>query len=358
MAIFKPAQSKNWWVSVYMGKDKPRRYIPTGSTDEAIARAVESTVLAAMRGNMTRDRLILAIDAVMGWSDSSTGTPVSGLWALYLQTKPRAGKDTIDRRRRIAEQFTKWMDNTYPSTKYLHEVTPQSAQAFCDWIEAERGGNGKTKNNRIGNLKTIFGTIVVRAGLQNNPFEFVQRADQSDSQHGRAFTPDEEKALLTECKKAGNNWLEISLLARYTGLRLIDIANLRWDCVFNDRIELIPSKTARHEIRVKIPLHEKLKPVLARLEHTGDFLFPDMQHHYATTKKSTGYTDLIEKAKIQPGGAVLSFHCWRHTFRTRLAAAAVPQEIAMKLGGWTNESTAEIYNHDFTQMTAAINALD
>jgi hypothetical protein len=30
----------------------------------------------------------------------------------------------------------------------------------------------------------------------------------------------------------------------------------------------------------------------------------------------------------------------------------------MKLGGWTEQSTAEIYNHDFTQMTAAINALD
>jgi len=30
----------------------------------------------------------------------------------------------------------------------------------------------------------------------------------------------------------------------------------------------------------------------------------------------------------------------------------------MKLGGWTNESTAEIYNHDFTQLQAAIQALD
>jgi hypothetical protein len=30
----------------------------------------------------------------------------------------------------------------------------------------------------------------------------------------------------------------------------------------------------------------------------------------------------------------------------------------MKLGGWTTQSTAEIYNHDFSQLAAAINSLD
>ncbi|HNX52314.1 MAG TPA: tyrosine-type recombinase/integrase [Pontiellaceae bacterium] len=195
--------------------------------------------------------------------------------------------------------------------------------------------------------------------MLNNPFSMVQRADQSGSGHGRAFTRGEEAALLAVCREIGTewHWYEASVLARYTGLRLIDIASLKREDIHGDRIELVPSKTERHEIKVTIPLHPKAKAALDHLPARG-FLFEKLAHHYATTKKRTGYTDLIRSAKIEPKGAVLSFHCWRHTFRTRLAEAGVAQDVAMKLGGWTNAATAEIYNHDLTRAEAAIMALD
>ena len=40
-----------------------------------------------------------------------------------------------------------------------------------------------------------------------------------------------------------------------------------------------------------------------------------------------------------------TFHSWRHTFRTRLSEAGVSDEIAMRLGGWTQRSTAARYDH-------------
>ena len=35
----------------------------------------------------------------------------------------------------------------------------------------------------------------------------------------------------------------------------------------------------------------------------------------------------------------------RHTFRTRLSEAGVADDIAKRLGGWTEDATAALYDH-------------
>lgn len=361
MAVFKPTDSNNWWLSIYQPGGK-RKYIPTGTPDKEIAVAIEAQVKSAMKGNLPRSRLIAAIDSLMGWHDESfAGLPVGSIWETYLLTKPRAGKDTINRRRRVTAKLIKWLPEYAPQVQRIHEITPQVAQSFVDWLERENGGKGKTINNRIGNLSAVFNAIVVRAGLDNNPFSFVAKADQSDSISGRAFTEDEIKALMKAGKKLGKNWNEMALLGMYTGMRLTEIANLTWEQVQGDVIDLIPSKTERHGIRVLIPLHSKVVSALAAIRPAPAKgpVFPWIYEYYQKPgNRFERYPTVIKEAGIDPKGALLTFHCWRHTFRTRLAAAEVPQEVAMKLGGWTNESTAEIYNHDLTQLRTAINALD
>ena len=39
------------------------------------------------------------------------------------------------------------------------------------------------------------------------------------------------------------------------------------------------------------------------------------------------------------------FHCWRHTFRTRLSEAGVSDDLAKRRGGWTEDATAARYDH-------------
>jgi integrase len=125
-------------------------------------------------------------------------------------------------------------------------------------------------------------------------------------------------------------------------------------------ILVMPSKTRRHGIRVKIPVHRLLVPILQGRRDacgTNGWLFEALHHHYVTTKNGSGFSRMLELAEVEAGGAVLTFHCWRHTFRTRLAEAGVSQEVAMQLGGWTDARTAEIYNHDLSRARAAIEAL-
>ena len=54
----------------------------------------------------------------------------------------------------------------------------------------------------------------------------------------------------------------------------------------------------------------------------------------------------------------LTFHSWRHTFRTRFAEAGVSDEIAKRLGGWTVDKTAMRYDHDgrIAELAAAVEA--
>lgn len=41
-----------------------------------------------------------------------------------------------------------------------------------------------------------------------------------------------------------------------------------------------------------------------------------------------------------------TFHSWRHFFRSALSRAGVADDIAKRLGGWTNDKTALRYDHD------------
>jgi integrase len=53
--------------------------------------------------------------------------------------------------------------------------------------------------------------------------------------------------------------------------------------------------------------------------------------------KVSPFKDVLAKAGIKEGGH--TFHSWRHTFRTRLSEAGVSDDLAKRLGGWTEDAT-------------------
>ena len=52
---------------------------------------------------------------------------------------------------------------------------------------------------------------------------------------------------------------------------------------------------------------------------------------------------VLKEAKLDGKG--YTFHSWRHTFRTRLSEAGVSDDLAKRLGGWTEDATAARYDH-------------
>jgi integrase len=353
LALFKQRKSQFWWVSIYRGKGIPRVQVSTGTTDRKKAEVIEATLRAAHGQALSRDALIRQIDELL--EHKRGGLPVSEAWAAYVDApETRASRETLRKRRVDFQRFQAWMGKHFPRVQYLHEVSREMALAFAD-AERKRGNRGKTWTNTRGNLGTMFQALMVRAALTENVWRIVPTGNHADSESGRAFTQKEEQLILDECRRVGKEWFEVSLVARYTGLRFKDIVFLKWEQIREDRIDLEPSKTRRHGIKVAIPLHPYLRELLASIPRQGEWVFPDQRGRYHSSQRRVEFGQILEAAGVDGGGR-LTFHCWRHTFRTRLAEAGVSKDLAQRLGGWTSD-ISELYNHDFEGLAKAIRSL-
>jgi integrase len=353
MALYRQRKSQFWWVSIYRGKGLPRIQVSTGTADRKRAESMEACLRAAHGQTLSRDALIRQIDELLGTKRG--GLPLSDAWETYASAPEiRASAETMRKRRVDFQRFLSWMASHFPRAHYLHEVSREMALAFAD-EERRKGNRGKTWTNTRGNLGTMFQALMVRAALPENVWRVVPTGNHEDSESGRAFTPAEEARILSECRRFGREWYEVSLVARYTGLRYSDVVRLRWDQVEADRICLEPSKTRRHGIKVAIPLHQILADMLAALPRVSEWVFPDQHGRLRSSQRRGEFGKILDAAAVD-GGGMLSFHCWRHTFRTRLAEAGVSKDLAQRLGGWTSD-ISELYNHDFEGLAKAIRSL-
>lgn len=357
MSVYKRKDSKFWWFNVCRGAGLPRLQGSTGKTDKEEARAVEQVVRMAYRKRGPRDKLVALIDALTG--GARPGLPLAGVFEAYdgwMRSTGRSVADITRRlRRRACERFADWASKNWPSAANAGDVDRSCAAGFASWLEKE-GTAGKTRRNVIGDLGTVWeGLRRVRDDVKENPWPLV--LPQDDSERLEPFTRAQEKAVLKAADKAG--WGLACRIARHTGLRYGDVARLTWDRIDLKAgvVRVDPGKTARHGIGVAVPLCGRLRKALEAAKAEGGgrgaedgtgqgHVLPDHARWYPTPNKGPmgAFAEVLKKAKVDC--ATHTFHSWRHTFRTRLSEAGVSDEIAKRLGGWTEDATAMRYDHD------------
>lgn len=360
MGVYKQQGSKYWWINIYRGKDLPRLQVSSGTENKADAQAIEAILKTAHTGNSKRDGLISAIDTLIGTEDRRTGIPIVSIASTYTKL-PDLGIATLSLKRHegYIKHLSEFLGEHWPSFTYMHQISREAIIAYADHLRSECK-TGKTYNNRRGTVVTVFGKLMVRAGLSENVAELMPTAKKGDSKSGRSFTRTEEKRVFKAARTFGFDWYEVSLVSRYTGLRYGDVAKLRPENIVSRTIQITPSKTEHHKIVVVIPLHQKLVDMFASRDLSSEWIFPGHAMPSRKTKTSSNvhsFGKILEAAEIADERYYMTFHCWRHTFRTRLAEAGVSQEIAKQLGGWTDDKMAAHYNHDLTQAEAAIKSL-
>ncbi|NOY80899.1 MAG: site-specific integrase [Kiritimatiellaeota bacterium] len=293
---------------------------------------------------------------VFGEEEVAGGLLLDEAWERYrglpeLNISP----GELRRRKHHWRRFVEWMHDRHPTVRYLHEVDSATALEFADWLRP-RCRTGKTFNNIKVNVGCVFSALLMRAGMSRNPFRGVPNAPTTDSVEQRAFTDAEIVRILDACR--GTEYFGAVLTALYTGLRYKDIAFLCWDQVTDDALRLKPSKTRRHGVEVVIPLHRRLREYLDGQPRSSRYVFPGLAEDYEKHPRKSRFSEILDRAEIDADHGRVTFHSLRHTFRTRMAAAGVPQDIAMRLGGWRDARTAERYNHDLTGLRRAIDALE
>lgn len=354
--IYKKSSSKYYWCMfrVVGSKNKFIRR-STRTTDKNKARIIEQTLKLAMHRAAPAESLHSVIDMLLGIEQQPQqhGLPLEALQIEYERVSASVGRivshKTLTDRARAVRRLIEWRDNVRPDIKTIEQMDAISIRMFASDLSRMKLST-KTRKNVLSDLITVLKTL----GYPINIWQGIMPTD-TDSEIREAFTVEQEQRVLEAAKIVGNRWYEMSLLSRHTGLRKGDVIALTDENINKDThsIVIMPNKTKKHKIKVIIPLPEKvwneLEPILTR---SGQ-LFSD--HNPLPHDKSIQFAKVLEVAGVEGN---YTFHSWRHTFRTRLSEAGISDDIAMRLGGWTQSSTAARYDHAerIEELRAAVEA--
>ena len=356
MAIYKRPNSPYWWINIPQGPGKPRIQRSSGTEDKEKARMIEQTLFAARGRKSSADKLCGVIRQLMEEEqDDVPSIPLDEIWQAYERVPSHnASRAMMSIRRGHLNRFLEWLGDRYPTVANMRLITESMAFAYSDHLSDETA-TGKTYNAHRSNLYHIWKCLQRRAALTSNIWETIPRASEKDSESGRAFSTEENNAIFKAAEEVdGGWWYAPAVMALYTGLRLSSIKELRWDEIEGGWLVHTPTKTKAHKIRVRVPLHPMVCELLADLEtwRYDEKIFPWLS---TRKKEAATFADVLAMAGINTDGHV-TFHCWRHTFRTLLAEAKVAEDAAKRLGGWTTDIHL-LYNHDEKQLQDAIGAL-
>ncbi len=348
MSLYKQNGSKYWWCVFYA--DGKRVRLSTKQTDRELAAGVEVALRMASRGG-DKKRVLGMIDALMGEDGAEEDrTKLEDVWGEYISAYNASGRtvtgQTLSARRGSLRRFIVWRDAAAPGVRSIEDVTRRVAGSYAAWLATQPIAQ-KTRRDNILELSGIWRALMRFREALTNPWSYVIPA-RGESVRTDAFTTDEERRVMAAARREGHGWWLACMVARHTGLRYRDVALLRWSEVDLGRgvIALRPRKTRRHNISVTVPIARPLRTALerARTEARSEWVIPEQATIARSHKTSASrFSGLLLRAGITDGRH--TFHSWRHTFRSRLGAAGVGTETAMRLCGHTTREMSAWYDH-------------
>lgn len=237
----------------------------------------------------------------------------------------------------------------------LATIGPTDVRAFRDG-EAKAGKAARTCNFSVKVIGACLNSARRLGYIDTNPTHAVESMREAPGGR-RGFSPEQIEAMI---RAASPDWGGAIRVAYFAGLRLQDIAGLRWRNVDLPRgtLRFLPQKTAASGRELTVPLHPELEAYLLSLESPDDDeqpLFGEL-HGRDTSSLSKSFSDIMDRARVENvqlrarKGAgrstrALSFHSFRHTFNTALANGGVVSEIRQELAGHTSAEVNRQYTH-------------
>lgn len=156
------------------------------------------------------------------------------------------------------DSFLAWLGER--ADHRIEAIATQDVRRWRDQLKDE-GRTGKTVGQYQKAVSSAFRAAVGEGILLRNPAEGLEYLPKEDSTKREPFSAEELKALL---QHAGCEWSLAIRVGYYTGLRLRDVANLKWvdvDLAGDQVIRVEPMKQARKKEtkkQLEIPLHPAL----------------------------------------------------------------------------------------------------
>lgn len=319
----------------------------------------------AKNGTLTEQQAKKIIGEIL---ERTTGEPLRNYKAsdwlnhwLDMKEQVRAGK-TMDRYRQVIRDFIASLGNR--ANLALSHITSKDIFTYRNSIN-KAGKTARTANLSVKVVSAALNAAVRQHIIETNPATAVESLPVKAEEKG-TFTPAQVSKL---ARAADGDWRSAILLGYYTGARLGDVANMRWDAIdwHKKVIRFTASKTKKP---VALPLHPQLERELLKNAGIGKApMFPSLAGRDTGGKHglSGRFNAVMEKAGVEGkrtkanGGRTLSslsFHSLRHSFNSALANAGVAQEIRQKLTGHTSAEMNAIYtHHELAPLRAAVATL-
>lgn len=339
---------KTWWV-MFRDPRRPGKFIrkSTGTEVLAEARSIERAEHLAIKRHITEEQLKDVFSTIFGDSRKPV-LSLDQIWPLYQKFISRRdrkpGANLIKQRKKNLDDFIAWSSKEYP-LESAEDITFDCAMAYADFLKRKSGLKDKSRKEYIGNLSTIWNAIGAFHDVKN-PWKNVQPAVRDGTRHA-SFTREQESAVLAAAKSSAvPHWYEACLIARWTGLRKHDVVMLEWKDVDLEKgvVKTKPIKTQGYDISVEVPMVAVLRDALRKIyAKNRKYVLPEFARAYPGDPDDCTFASILKAAGV--ADPTITFHSWRHTFRTRLAEAGVSSDLAKKLGGWTQDATAQRYDH-------------
>lgn len=356
--LYKNNGGKCWWV-MFRDPRRPGKFIrkSTGTASIKDARSVEQAMHLSLKGKMDDKKLKSILDAVFANEREDAGLPLDQIWTAYQRFMAmrdrKPGERLVKQRRKNLDDFIEWTKKEYP-VNTAEEVTFDCAMAYAEFLKKRTTPKDKkhkaklkdkSRKEYIGNLSTIWKALEALHNIRN-PWKDLRPAVRDGQRHA-AFSREQERAVLAAARaSAVPHWYEACLIARWTGLRKHDVVFLEWSKIDFKKgvIRAKPIKTQGYNIEVEVPMVRELRNALEKLRTKNrKYVLPEFAKVYPADPEDCTFAEIMKAAGVDD--PTITFHSWRHTFRTRLAEAGVSDELAKRLGGWTQDATAQRYDH-------------
>jgi len=213
---------------------------------------------------------------------------------------------------------------------------------------------GNTVNTKMGVLKSAIGRAYIEGLITRNIGLAVEPESEGDSTIKGAFTSDEIQKLI---KVAPRHWKGMILFGADTGLRLSNLANLKWKNInFEEEIiKLIVVKYDRSAKKTKrtVVYHLLSDTMRNYLEFIGikktGKVFTDIPsrgraYHFDKILNEAGVPKEVEVDYLDEPIA-RTFHGLRHYYNSKMTNNGVSQDVRKKYTGHKSDSSNDIYTH-------------
>lgn len=341
-----------------------RHSLGTTDPDEASAQ-LEQLDLRMAVDNGLADQRLLAIDSQQRLSLAEGRS-------LYEQHAARSlvsGGPTESTHKRYRAVFDKFGE--FAASENLHfwnQINKNILDRYSNWLDNRKYAYA-TVYLELTFLKQVIKYLITEGHLPStSAFSYPLSKPRGSATY--CWTRDEVTEMISYCRKLSSlNWLAnvITALA-YTGLRISELASLRWSDVnlesriitLQDERTFSPTKLKRAPRTTKsgrdrsIPIHQDLIGVLKSIERRGDFVFhgPRGGRIKPDTIRRILLRDVLKPIAVSsqiPNNTSRfidgRLHSFRHYFCSTCANEGISEQMVMTWLGHADSRMVRHYYH-------------